>query len=43
MKALVYTGTAIVSYRDEDDREINKKLSILDMEINLGRSVSIKK
>ena len=25
------------------DREINKKLSILAMEINLGRSVGIKK
>ena len=28
---------------DENDREINKKLSILAMEINLGRSVGIKK
>ena len=28
---------------DENDRDINKKLSILAMEINLGRSVGIKK
>ena len=28
---------------NENDREINKKLSILAMEINFGRSVGIKK